>query len=90
MPRGFTRLGLGGSSRIGQNVISLLWNDTSPVERQVVVATNHSYIADSEFRSSPSLPVVLAGLLVGVIPVAWVLIAVAAAADAAWSALKKA
>ena len=54
------------------------------------MATKHSYMTDSEFGASPNLPVVLAGLLVGVIPVAWVLIAVAAVADAAWSALKKA
>ncbi len=53
------------------------------------MATNHSYIADSEFRAGPNLPVVLAGLLVGVIPVAWALIAVAALADTVWSALKK-
>ncbi len=44
------------------------------------MATNHSYMAGNEFRASPRLPVVLLGLLVGVIPVAWALIAVAVVA----------
>ncbi len=53
------------------------------------MATNHSYIAAGEFRESPCLRVVLLGILVGVVPVAWVLTAVAALADTVWSALKK-